>query len=212
MKVHRLGGPLSILCVAMACAPAALAYPEFQQFVQRTSGRNVNCAMCHVNPDGPEGLKPGQIGSLTPDEMDRLNRARAAFEPGQPVESPILNAFGNHIVETVGKNRFLQLRLDPGGLAEALGHDSDLDNDGISDAVEYLEGPHPLDTHHGNPWRLFKTNVRRYAFHLVMMILATAAGVYGVNNLLHGFEAAARARAQRRTAGRAWPGAESRER
>lgn len=207
MKANHLGGSISICVIALASAQVALAYPEFQQFIQRNSGRNVNCAMCHVNSDGPEGLKPGQIGSLTREEMDRLNKARAAFEPGQRVDSPILNTFGNHIMETVGKNRFLQLRLDPAGLAEALGRESDLDDDGICDADEYLEGTHPLDAHHGSPWRLFKTNARRYAFHIAMMVLATAAGVYGLNNLLRAFDAAAHARAGGQTAGREWSGA-----
>ena len=46
-------------------------------------------------------MKHGQIGSLTAAEMAELNRARTAFEPGQKVQSPILNAFGNRVMGAV---------------------------------------------------------------------------------------------------------------
>jgi hypothetical protein len=139
---HRRIHLLTLTVIALA-TQQAFAYPEFQKYVQQNSGRNVNCAMCHAHPDGPEGLKPGQIGSLKPQELDLLNRARAAFEPGQEVQSPILNAFGNDIVKRLGKSQFLLLRQDPQKLAEALGAESDLDGDSICDADEYLAGPCP---------------------------------------------------------------------
>ena len=173
-----------------ACAGAAEAYPEFQRFVQARSGRAVNCAMCHVNPDGPNGAGFGQLGSLTPDQFDRLNRARAAFEPGQEVSSPILNAFGNHIIATIGKTRFLQIRSHPEELAAALGNESDLDGDGIPDAREYLEGTHPLKRVNGNPWLLFVNNLARYRFHVIMIVVATALTIYGLASLLRASDAA----------------------
>jgi hypothetical protein len=173
-----------------ACVVTADAYPEFQKFVQGRSGRAVNCAMCHVNSDGPDGAGFGQIGSLTPEDLDRLNRARAAFEPGHEVASPILNRFGNHVMSTVGKTRFLQLRSRPEELAAALDAASDLDGDGISDAREYLEGTHPLKETDGNPWSLFVNNLARYRFHVVMIVIATVLTIYGLANLLRGSHAA----------------------
>jgi hypothetical protein len=182
---------LALAALALpACAGAADAYPEFQKFVQARSGRSVNCAMCHVSPDGPNGAGFGQIGSLTPGELDRLNQARAAFEPGREVASPILNRFGNHIITTVGKTRFLQIRSHPEELAEALGAESDLDGDGIPDAREYLDGTHPLKETNGNPWLLFVHNLALYRFHLIMIVIATALTVYGLASLLRATDAA----------------------
>lgn len=179
---------LAIVGVLAALLPAAAgAYAEFQVFVQETSGRYVNCAMCHTHPDGPDGLKPGQIGRLDAEELQKLNRARAAFEPGQKVDSPILNEFGEHIMEKLGKTQFIALRRDPGKLAEALGRDSDLDGDGIPDADEYLAGTHPLDSRHGDPWKLLVHNFRGQIFHIVMILLATILGLFGLNNLLRWF-------------------------
>jgi len=171
--------------LAVAAAPAAHAYPEFEAWVEQSSGRYVNCALCHTHPDGPEGVKPGQIRSLDAAELDRLNRARAAFEPGQDVDSPILNDFGDHVMERLGKRRFLEIRTtDAGELAAALGTESDLDGDGIPDATEYREGTHPLDARHGAPLRLLGTNLARHWFDILMIVLATVFGLYGLNHLL----------------------------
>lgn len=175
---------LAIL-VALAAPRAALAYPEFEVWVEEHSGRYVNCALCHSHPDGPEGVKPGQIRSLDREALERLNRARSAFEPGQEVDSPILNDFGDHIMEELGKRRFLEIRTtNPGELADALGYESDLDGDGIPDAIEYREGTHPLDARHGAPWRLLGRNLARHWFDILMIALATVFGLYGLNHLL----------------------------
>lgn len=179
---------LTMAALLMLCK-AAQAYPEFEAYVEKNSGMPVNCSMCHTHPDGPEGLKPGQIGSLSPEQMEKLNRARAAFEPGQEVDSPVLNEFGEHLIEELGKTRFLQLRLEPEELPAVMPGDSDLDGDGVTDMAEYQAGTHPLDPHHGPPWRLFLVNLKRKAFHIVMIVTATALGVWGLGNLLHGFEA-----------------------
>lgn len=180
--------------VVALCAPVlattASAYPEYQKASQARSGRTVNCAMCHTNSDGPEGTAPGQLGALSADELARLNRARGAFEPGQEVDSPILNAFGNEIVGTVGKRRFLEMRARPEELAAALGDLGDLDGDGIPDSREYLDGTHPLKRTSGDPWLLFVENLRRNGFHLVMIVVATALGVYGLASLLRATHAA----------------------
>jgi hypothetical protein len=183
-----------VLLFLLALAPRVQAYPEFQQFIVKHSGRKVNCAFCHAHDDGPEGTAPGQIGHLSAAEQAELVRARGAFEPGQKVNSPILNAFGNHIINTLGKRRFLELRLAPAQLAEALPKDSDLDGDGISDVREYLDGTHPLLKSDGNPWLLFRANITRSALQILLTLNATVLGLWGLGHLLQGFALAARRR------------------
>lgn len=176
-----------LVVIGLGWPAGAEAYPEFQAFAQKNSGRQVNCGMCHANPDGPNGVKPGQIGAFSAAELERLGRARQAFQPGVPVDSPILNAFGNHIIQTIGRTAFIGLRPHPAGLAPALGHSTDLDQDGIPDAQEYLQGTDPLDSQSGDPWALFVHNVVRFRDHIFMLLLATIAGLYGLNNLLRWF-------------------------
>ena len=173
------------LTVTLAGLPARLsAYPEFQVFAATHSGRQVNCGMCHANPDGPNGLKAGQIEALSRADLDRLMRARQAFQPGVAVDSPILNACGHHIIQTLGRTAFIGLRRHPADLAAALGNASDLDDDGVRDAQEYLQGTDPTDSESGSPWTLFVHNVSRYRGHILMLALATLAGLYGLSHLL----------------------------
>jgi len=186
---HFLGHCAAAALFGLVACGSASAYPEFQKYSQTRSGRTVNCAMCHANPDGPDGAGAGQIGGLKPDELERLNKARAAFEPGQPVDSPILNAFGSHIIQSIGKTRFLEMRSHPEELALALGDGSDIDGDGVPDAQEYVEGTNPLDAANGNPWRLFVHNLSRYRFHVVMILAATVVTIFGLANILRGAHA-----------------------
>lgn len=183
--VRRCLPLVALLCLGWA--GRADAYPEFQAFAQKNSGRQVNCAMCHANPDGPNGVKSGQIGALSAAELDRLARARQAFQPGVTVDSPILNAFGDHIIQTVGRTAFIGFRRHPAGLAQALGNTSDLDRDGIPDAQEFLQGTDPLDSQSGAPWALFAHNLSRSRGDIFMLFLATLAGLYGLNHLLRWF-------------------------
>lgn len=180
-----LGAVTGVAVAAFLAPPPVHAYPEFEVWVEESSGRFVNCALCHTHPDGPEGVKPGQIQSLDAGALERLNRARAAFEPVNEADSPILNEFGNLILRRLGKRRFLEIRaIDPGLLAEELGFDSDLDGDGIPDAIEYLDGTHPLDPRHGAPLKLFTRNLARHWFEILMIALATLCGLYGLGHLL----------------------------
>jgi len=159
------------------------AFPEFQAYSERHSGRPVNCGLCHVNPDGPSGNGPGQLGRLTPEEMQRVNQSRGAREPGQAIDNPILNPFGDHIIQTIGSQKLFDLRRDPAGLATALGSQSDLDGDGISDAREYLDGTDPLNPAHGAPGRMLAVNLRRHAAEVLFGLLAfglVLAGLTGV--------------------------------
>ncbi len=170
-------------------AARALAHSEYQEFVRVNSGRAVDCALCHMHSNGPDGTGPGQVGSLSAEALSRLGRARGAFEPGANVDSPILNDFGDLILQRVGKKRILELRSAPGHLTAELGFESDLDSDGIPDAREYLEGTHPLLASDGDPWSLFVHNIRRHAFQLTMITVATLVTLFGLVNLLHGFAA-----------------------
>ncbi len=184
--------PLAVIALVLALPSAATAYPEFQKYSQERSGRGVNCAMCHAHADGPDGVKAGQVGSLDAEGIARLNAARIAFEPGQKVDSPILNRFGDAIIEGVGKNAVLSMRATPAGLGDAM-RLSDLDGDGISDGDEYDEGTHPLDPNHGDPWKLFVVNLSRHRLDLLLLALATALGLYGLGHILTWFGHAAEA-------------------
>ncbi len=178
-----------LLAIAVLAAQPALAYPEFEVWSEKTSGKFIDCALCHSHPDGPEGVKAGQIRSLSRQELERLGEARAAFEPGIAIDNPILNPFGDRIIEKLGRKKFIEIRAsDPGQLVALYGMDSDLDGDGIPDMREYMEGSSPVDSRSGDPWSLFATNLRRSWLDIFMTILATLAGLYGVNKLLLWFE------------------------
>lgn len=186
-----------LIFLAVASVPHhIMAYPEFQAFIAKSSGRTVNCAMCHANSDGPEGTAPGQIGHLNASELDRLGRARAALLPGQDVNSPILNAFGNHIIKSIGKEKFVELKVSPGHLAEVLPQDSDLDHDGIPDVREYLDGTLPVNHNDGNPGLLLRHNFRANFLPIILTLAATILGVWGLGHLLHGFAIASRSKDQ----------------
>lgn len=192
-RLTRITAPVLAGVVFWMTGAACLqAYPEYQQFVVKNSQRPINCAMCHAHPDGPEGTAPGQLGRLTPAEQDRLGRARAAFEPGAKVDSPILNAFGNHIINSIGKKKFLEIRVMPSQLAEALPKNSDLDHDGVPDVREFLDGTHPLNPSDGDPWRLFKHNFFEKLPQILLTLVATGLGLYGLSHLLMGFAVATR--------------------
>lgn len=168
-------------------APPIDAYPQFQTFAEKHSHKVSDCSMCHANSSGPTGDEPGQVGGLTAQELERLSKARAAMEPGQDVDNPILNEFGNRIIKTLGRKKFLELIATPEGLAPALGTKSDLDGDGIPDATEYLDGTDPLNKSHGEPLRLFLTNLNRYKVYIVLLILACGLLNWGLSSLIGWF-------------------------
>jgi len=177
---------VGIVLSLVIAPPAAHSYPAFQAFSEKHSGRTVNCSLCHINDNGPVGNEIGQIGSLTKDELARLNLARAAMAPGVNVDSPILNEFGNHIIKTVGRAKFLQMMADPAQLAPALGDKSDLDGDGIPDSREYLDGTDPLNKFHGDPWLLFVNNLSRNWPHVILAVIAVCLINYGLAHVIQG--------------------------
>lgn len=179
---------LLLSAFAAISIPHASAYPEYQSFIEKHSGKSVNCAVCHANGNGPVGKEEGQIGSLSEKDMQVLNSARAAIEPGMLKEdSPILNRFGNSIIRAIGKKKFVELRSDPIKLADALGNKSDLDEDGIPDSQEFLDGTDPLNKLHGDPLKLLCINFDRYKFHLALAALAVFLLDWGFVHLIRGF-------------------------
>ena len=189
MRTNPLTPAWKLLAV-LAVTGSVQAFPEFQKQIKEATGKAINCALCHEHSDGPEGTAPGQIGHLTSAEQAELGRARAAFNPGGNVKSPILNAFGNHIINSLGKKQFLELKVTPAELANKLPQDSDLDKDGITDAVELRTGSHPLIKSDGQPWLLFKANFAENLTQILLMLAATILGLWGLRHLLHGFAAA----------------------
>ena len=188
----RFSATWSAAAAMLVLAGRAPAYPEFQRHINETTGRAVNCALCHTHSDGPEGTAPGQIGKLTAAELSELGRARAAFMPGAKPQSPVLNHFGNHIIDAIGKTKFLEVRLAPGELPKLLPPESDLDGDGIADAVELASGTHPLIKTDGRPWLLFKSNFAANWGQIMLMLGATVFGLWGLKHLLTGFAIATR--------------------
>lgn len=197
---HRGHAPFrlaAVLFISLIGCLHAYAFPEFQAYARKHSGRPVDCGMCHVNPDGPIGSAPGQIGNLNEDDMALLNQARAAMTPGQDVDNPILNRFGNKIVVTIGMTKCLEFQKNPAALAPALDQRSDLDDDGIPDVQEYLAGTDPLDNMSGNPGTLFLTNIARAKSAIITSIIAVFLALYGLRCLLIGY--GMRERAERHT-------------
>ena len=170
--------------LALTLGANAYSYPQFQMYVEKHSGRATNCAMCHINDNGPTGDGPGQTGSLTKDEQTRLDFARAAMAPGQNVNSPILNEFGNQIIRKLGRAKFLQLIATPEQLSADLGTQSDVDQDGIPDSIEFMEGTSPVNKYSGDPWRLFAVNLGRNWKDILLAVLAVAATSYGLSHIL----------------------------
>lgn len=168
------------LFVVFFGASTAQAYPEFQRTLQTESGRIVSCGMCHAHPDGPDGVKHGQIGSLGDAQVRSLNRSRSMLEPGPIVDSPILNPFGDYLVSHLGRKRILGLKSQPTLLKTNLDQKHDLDADGIPDARELRDGTDPGDNRHGDPWLLFVRNLKVYGFHIIMISLATLFGLWGL--------------------------------
>jgi hypothetical protein len=177
----------AIVTTWLSFAPSASAYPEFQRSIQTASGRVVSCGMCHVNPEGPDGVKHGQIGNLGDGERATLNRSRNMFEPGPLVDSPILNSFGDYLVSHLGRTRLMAFKEDPAKLNAALDPRRDLDADGIPDERELRDGTDPTDPRHGDPGLLFLHNLKHHWFHVLMLSIATLFGLFGLSRLFHWF-------------------------
>ncbi|MBI2996591.1 MAG: hypothetical protein HYY52_07820 [Candidatus Melainabacteria bacterium] len=164
----------------------AHAYSEFYEYSLKTSGRNINCALCHTNSDGPDGNGPGQIGSLNKEELKKLMEARTAFEPHQKVNSPILNEFGNKLIYILGKKGFVKLKSHPENLAKEIGNELDIDNDGIPDSEEYLDGTLATSKEDGHPVKLFIANIKKNLYHIILAFFSIGLLFYGFAQWLIG--------------------------
>lgn len=178
-----------MICLLAFAATMLQAYPEFQKFSQTHSGRTVNCGMCHASPEGPDGLSFGQVGSLDSVQMELLKDARRAQQPGMDVNNPVLNPFGNKLVRVMGVRLLVDAKKDPAMLHFYLKDAGDMDGDGVTDAQEFLDGTNPNNRYHGDPLALFLTNVQHHLFEIVMIFMATGAGMFGLSNLLMAFAA-----------------------
>lgn len=177
---------LSTLLLIILVPLVAYSYPEFYEYSKKVSGRTINCALCHTHSDGPEGTEKGQIGSLSKEEMEKLMRARAAFAPGQAVENPILNEFGNELVKQLGKKKILELRSRPQDLPKEIGQNLDIDKDGIPDAQEYLDGTLPINKEDGHPAKLFIANLKKNVLHIILALFAVGFLFFGFVQWLMG--------------------------
>lgn len=181
---------LLLLQVMAELQTTANAYPQFQKLINKHTTRATNCAVCHANENGPNGDAPGQMGSLNKEELLELRKAKAAMLPGQHVNNPSLNAFGNQIIYTLGRTRVMEMVSDPEQLPLALGYKSDLDGDGIPDSAELLDGTNPLNKVSGDPWKLFCVNIKRNWAYELMAVIAALAVSYGISHVLRGLAAA----------------------
>jgi hypothetical protein len=173
----------SFILLTFFFTSASFAHPEYLQYFKKESGRPINCAMCHVNPEGPEGIKPGQIGSLDAEGKKMLALARLA-KPGENIKNPILNEFGNEILDTIGHDKLVELEKDPGAIPGLLSKTSDLDHNGIPDYQKLLDGTDPLNPNDGLPWKLFIINFIKNWFQILMITLATISGIFGLYYLI----------------------------
>lgn len=172
-------------------APVAFAYPEFETAVKMSSGRNVNCALCHRNGEGPEGNNRGQMGRLLPSELDALSVARGAMNPGTAVESPILNAFGNHLVSNIGRTKITEARLrgqaNPlDGLSNLSANLSgiDFDGDGASDREELFAGTHPAMAHHGPLLTTISHRLKEHFWRIAFTAFGCLLCLWGLGQLI----------------------------
>lgn len=177
---------LVVILLVTIQANAAFAYSEFYEYIRKTSGREINCAICHIHGEGPDGSEIGQTGFLKKDELEKLSVARAALEPGQIVNNPTLNEFGNELIHILGKRKLTDLVAHPEDLPKEIGYELDIDKDGIPDATEYLDGTLPTSKESGDPWKLFLVNIKKNAKQLLIGLLCVCFFLYGFIQLLRG--------------------------
>lgn len=108
-----LGGKVHILAVVMVLAAMfqpALAYPQFADWLSSKSGKQVSCNYCHLNDQGPAGAGPGQIGSLTEQQLSLMHTA----------DSPVLNALGQCLLKHLGYEGLKDSLFEPQAILAAV--------------------------------------------------------------------------------------------
>lgn len=162
---------LLVICYLLFTINSAFAFNEFQTFIEQKSKKQLNCAYCHRHTNGPEGNEDGQLGSLN-EEQRKLTAYNQFLQSNKEfIDSPILNEFGNYLVKRLGYETVVHAQNEPEILIDKL-KTSDLDEDGISDAEELLNGTLPTDPLDGSPYKLFVSNVRKIWIELCFEIAA----------------------------------------
>lgn len=154
-----------LICCIIFINPSAIAFNDFQVYIEQKSKKQLNCAYCHKNPSGPEGNEPGQRDSLSEEQKQLTAYNQFLNTNKESVNSPILNKFGNYLVKNLGYESIVSAQNDPNTIVEKL-KNSDLDQDGIKDSQELLDGTLPGDPLDGNPFKLFTSNLKRHSIEI----------------------------------------------
>jgi hypothetical protein len=154
---------MTMLWVGTLCP--SVAFPQYADWITEKSGRQVDCAYCHINAEGPQGTGPGQIGSIKDDDLPKLRTA----------ESPILNAFGKSIIKHVGYAGVAEGMMDPSSVAQKL-KAFDMDGDGISDGVEMEFATLPSDPLSAPPHLLWQKRLEK---NMPFVLLIGVCGIAG---------------------------------
>ena len=149
----------------------AFAFNEFQMFIEQKSKKQLNCAYSHNHTNGPEGNEAGQLGSLSEEQKQLTAYNQFLSSNKKLVNSPILNEFGNYLVQKLGYEEIINAQEEPDKLVEKL-KNSDLDYDGITDAQELLNGTLPNDPLDGSPFKLFLNNIRKKLVEICFQVIA----------------------------------------
>ena len=172
----RSSSVLLALILTLYTQGAVSAFPQFQQWISKKAGFEVDCSYCHLNSGGPMGDGSGQEGSLTDDEKSKLHTK----------DSPVLNEFGRQLIGKLGYDRVVSGVSDPGLVANAM-KVYDLDGDGVSDGAEMEHGSLPDDPLSAPPQLAW---FHRLSAHLPFILTVTlsgfaaAAGLIGLATLL----------------------------
>ena len=150
---------LLVSCSMLLCN-RAVAFSEFQSYIEQKSKKQLNCAYCHNHVNGPNGNEAGQLGLLSEEEKQLTAYNQFLQGNKELINSPILNEFGNYLVKKSGYEEIVNAQEEPDRLIDKL-KDSDLDQDGIKDSEELLDGTLPNDPLDGNPLKLFINNIKK---------------------------------------------------
>lgn len=178
---------LSFLLIVILFPNHTFSYPKLYDLILAKSGKKIDCGICHAHGNGPEGLMKGQIGGLDAIGLDQLMSARKAFDPGVKIKNPLLNDFGNEMVFILGRKEIIALGNQPEKLIEIYPKELDLDNDGIPDIDELMEGTLPHDPQSGNPLKLMVHNLKGSWFEILLTLIGTGFMFYGFFQLILGF-------------------------
>ena len=149
----------------------AFAFNEFQTYIEQKSKKQLNCAYCHSHVNGPNGNETGQLGSLSEEQKQLTAYNQFLSVNKESVDSPILNEFGNYLVKKLGYDTIVKAQDDPDKIVEVL-KESDLDQDGINDLEEVLDGTLPNDPLDGNPFKLFVSNIKKKWMEVCFQVIA----------------------------------------